>query len=174
MTRRASNSRDGEHLSPEEMSSLEREYRVLVDRGSAGSAFVRLGEAWVSIPSGDDASREFIRGLVDAESADAAVRDAVTKRKRAEHVLSIGSSFNQDEMVLLLTLRTEIELIARVLRLFGKDVTALRLDAIDARLSEAALDSGNRSALRSALASLRRNWKVPVVDVWTRSNVGHD
>jgi hypothetical protein len=126
------------------------EYKHLSSSGAAFSAVVKLGT---------------VLAMADEEElhdATAAVRDHVTAA-----VLSIGTKFSWDELVLVLTMRIELELASSVMALFGIDTTAFDLGTLDAELREVGSLKENRVRFASALATIRRNWGVPILDRWS-------
>jgi hypothetical protein len=144
------------------------EYERLSSSGAAFSALVRLGEV---LAVADDAeihgARAAVRRHATAAVVEPAASEAVGVHGRAVRVLSIGTKFTWDELVLVLTMRTELELASMVLDLFGVDTSPLDLATLDAELREVASSTENRARFASALATIRRNWDVPVVDRWS-------
>jgi hypothetical protein len=144
------------------------EYERLSSSGAALSAIVKLGAALAVADEADlrDA-RDAVRGHVTAATLEAAATDAAGVRGRALHVLSVGTTFTWDELVLVLTIRIELELASLVIDLFGVDTGAFNPSTLDATLRAVALSTENRVRFASALATIRRNWDVPVADRWS-------
>jgi hypothetical protein len=144
------------------------EYERLSSSDAALSAVVKLGEV---LAVADEADRprasDAVRGHVTAATLEAAATEAVGVRGRALRVLSVGTTFTWEELVLVLTMRIELELASLVMALFGVDTGAFNLSTLDAELSKVALSAENRGRFASALASIRRNWNVTVVDRWS-------
>jgi hypothetical protein len=64
-------------------------------------------------------------------------------------------------------MRIELELASSVMALFGIDTTAFDLGTLDAELREVGSLKENRVRFASALATIRRNWGVPILDRWS-------
>jgi hypothetical protein len=134
------------------------ELQRLAAGGAAFSAVAMLGE--VLAIAGDeeyDAAGAAVRGHADVALVEAAVAEATAVRRRASHILSIGTSFTWDELVLVLTMRMQLELAFRVFDLFGIDTGAFDPATLDAELREVAQSKENARRFASALATMRRN-----------------
>jgi hypothetical protein len=88
------------------------------------SALVSLGKVMRVAPPGERAAlhSEIRKRIDETQVADARV-EARAALQRARHILSIGSNFDQDELLLVLTLRQQVELACEVVRLFGVSPT---------------------------------------------------
>jgi hypothetical protein len=82
-------------------------------------------------------------------------------------ILSIGSSFTWEELVLVVTIRMEVAFASRVLAVVGEEPTELDLEILDSAIGDVARAPQNRRTFLSALATIRKNWDIPVADVWT-------
>jgi hypothetical protein len=144
------------------------EYKHLSSSGAAFSAVVKLGTVLAMADEEElhDATAA-VRDHVTAAVIEAAATEAVGVRGRALRVLSIGTKFSWDELVLVLTMRIELELASSVMALFGIDTTAFDLGTLDAELREVGSLKENRVRFASALATIRRNWGVPILDRWS-------
>ncbi len=81
-------------------------------------------------------------------------------------VLSVGSSFGVEEIILLLTLRIESHLVEQFLYESEGIASIVRWDDIDARLSSLAKSKEHRQLFRASQDQVQRNWGIPLVSKW--------
>jgi hypothetical protein len=144
------------------------EYQRLSASGDALSAVAKLGEVLaVADKEESHRARVAVRSHVTADLVEHAAAEAVRVRGHALHVLSIGSEFVWDELVLLLTMRMQLELASLVMDSFGIDTSAFDLATVDVELREVASSKQNRARFVSALATIRRNWDIQIEDKWS-------
>lgn len=138
------------------------EVRRRAASGAALSAVVLLGEVFAaSAPeTRSDALRD-VRAQVSEDVLLRARAEAVQAVDRALHILSIGSTFDSHEIILVLTTRFEVELASPIL---NETVDFRRLDD---ELRVLARSRENRKAFSTALRTIRRNWSVPIDDRWS-------
>jgi hypothetical protein len=144
------------------------EYERLRAIGSYLSALATLGGVAMVAP--EQARQSVVTQLcqqIDPNAMSGAAKEIVSARNQAAHILGIGSKFNWDEFVLILTLRFEIELALPLMCQLGFDSAALDLGSLDAELREVANLGANRRSFLSAMAAVRKNWGVPLVDKWS-------
>ena len=144
------------------------EYERLASFGLSFDAISKLGEVLaVADESEVHAAKATVRNHVTAAMAEAAVPEAIAVRSRVLRVLSIGTEFQWEELVLVLTLRVQLDLALAVMDLFGVDATSFDLTTLDSDLREVALSKQNRRYFMTALATMRRNWGIPIFDRWS-------
>lgn len=131
--------------------------------GAALSAVVLLGEVFVmAAPTTRNRALREVRARVTEDVLLRASVEADRALKRILHVVSIGSTFNTDEIILLLTLRFEVELASPLLD------QPFDLHRIDEELRGLARSAENHRSFAAALSTIRRNWRVPIEDRWSR------
>lgn len=108
-----------------------------------------------------------LKRRVQPEVLSGAAAEAAASWRRVMQILSIGSKFDEDELLLVLTLRQQIELVIVILTTFGISAEPIDLATSDAELCEIARSSENRRAFMSALASIRRNADPEFLDRWS-------
>ena len=86
-------------------------------------------------------------------------------RKHTQRMLSAGTNFTYEEMVLAITLRVELQLLAEFL-LKRRGTIEFAPDLADKDLREVSGYSQNVSAFRSAKAAAKRNWGIPIRSSW--------
>jgi hypothetical protein len=149
------------------------EFNQHVRAGACLAALVKLGEWLLRCEAESDPAtcvelEEQIKVRVDSEVLQKARLEAADSQRRAMRILSIGSSFTWEELVLVITLRMEVALALRVLAVVGEQSTGLDLTTFDSVLRDVAGRSKkNQSTFLSALAAVRQNWGIPVIDLWT-------
>jgi hypothetical protein len=144
------------------------EYEERSLAGAALAAITALGKALRCVPPGRrEGIVAQIRTLTDPQVLANAAQEASAAHRQAARIVAIGSSFDEDELLLVLTLRVQIELVKDVLEIFSVDSVAMDLGGIDAELREIAGSRSNRAAFSRALASMRRNSGIAIDDIWT-------
>lgn len=147
------------------LQKLSPEYERLSSSGAAFSALAKLGELIATAEGQRQDVQNAVRHMVTGAVLEEAATEAVAVQGRALRILSIGTKFTWDELVLVLTMRVQLELASLVMTLFGVDSFALDLTAIDTELAEVA--KMNAAQFASALATMRRNWDTAIVDRWS-------
>jgi hypothetical protein len=146
------------------------EYDKWVGVREAFPAIASLGKAWrLAGPSSSKQRDEFVMDLrlrVDPNVICDAAAEAIAILRRIMHILSIGTKFDEDELLLVLTLRIQIELVAEVLTIFCIDAEEIALRRVDEELREIAKSKENRRAFASAFGLLKKNCGIPVENQW--------
>ena len=94
-----------------------------------------------------------------------ALAEAEQNVSRLKRMLSVGTNFTYEEMLLAITLRVELQLLAELL-LKRRGAIEFTPDLADEDLREVFGYSQNVSAFRSAKAAARRNWGIPIRSSW--------
>ena len=94
-----------------------------------------------------------------------ALAEAEQHVSRLKRMLSVGTNFTYEEMVLAITLRVELQLLAELL-LKRRGAIEFAPDLADEDLQEVSGYSQNVSAFRSAKAAAKRNWGIPIRSSW--------
>ena len=145
------------------------EYERWCAAGAAFPGVCALGKGLRSV-LGEERSafrRELKRRVKPEVLSDAAV-EATARWRSAMRIMSIGSKFDEDELLLILTSRQQIELVMDVLTVFGIAVADIELAKVDTELREIAASKENRRAFLRALSAIQRNGDTEVVDLWSR------
>jgi hypothetical protein len=98
----------------------------------------------------------------------AAIAEAMKKVSRVKHILGIGTTFNDDELLLVITHRVQLGLLAQFLAKRGA-VPEFHLSSIDDEMRRVAGYRENAAAFRSAQAAARKNWGAPIQSSWLES-----
>src|SRR4051812_31030861 len=148
------------------------EYRRLLEVRASYAALVRLAEMdnvlsqegttwpislkWVSIVQKETIPDEmYKKTLAEAEQN-------VSRLKR---MLSVRTNFTYEELVLAITLRVELQLLAEFL-LKRRGEIEFAPDLADEDLREVSGYSQNVSTFRAAKATAKRNWGIPIQSSW--------
>lgn len=94
-----------------------------------------------------------------------ALAEAEQNVSRLKRMLSVGANFTYEEMVLAITLRVELQLLAELL-LKRRGAIEFAPDLADDDLQEVSGCSQNVSVFRSAKAAAKRNWGIPIRSSW--------
>ncbi len=143
-------------------------------------AMGRTGEALVAIASVASCAKQ-VAGAVPAarrvlnrtlqeelsEGITVQVSELITGTAvRIQRILSVGSEYNDDEYLLLITLHTELSLVIWYLQERGLECPLLDLDAIELEIRETGRFPANARALAKAISLMRRNWGLDVEMPW--------
>jgi hypothetical protein len=148
------------------------DYQRLRAAGAAYAALVRLGEIDNILNQNeghDPAVQKWKLSVGQAQIPDAmreaAIAEAFKSVSRLRRMLSIGTTFVYEELMLAITIRVELELLSRFLAQRGT-APDFHLLAIDDELRRVAVHHENASAFRSAQTAARRNWGAPIQASW--------
>ncbi|WP_028350377.1 hypothetical protein [Bradyrhizobium murdochi] len=94
-----------------------------------------------------------------------ALAEAEQNVSRLKRILGVGTNFTHEEMVLAITLRVELQLLAELL-LKRRGAIEFAPDLADEDLREISRYSQNVSAFRAAKATAKRNWGIPIRSSW--------
>jgi len=110
-----------------------------------------------------------IRERVDPAVVASARSEAEKTFQRAMRILSIGTRFNSDELLLILTLRASLSMFLEVLAVVEPGGDLLEFSALDDSMCEVAQARPNRAPFLSAIATMRRNCGVSFDDIWSKT-----
>ena len=96
-----------------------------------------------------------------------AIAEAMKNVSRLRRMLTIGTTFIYEELLLAITIRVELGLFAQFLAQRG-EAPDFHLSAIDDELRRVAGHHENAAAFRSAQAPAKRNWGAPIQVVLAR------
>lgn len=111
--------------------------------------------------------RAEISSRVDPTVVARAAVEAAAVQRKARQILSIGVQFDGDEIMLVLTMRMQVQVAEGVAALFDMDLTGFACKELDEDLRALASSKGHRRAFASVLATMRRNWHIPIADRWS-------
>lgn len=115
-----------------------------------------------------DASRQKVwRDRIDAEELDDDALAAISAELdrqifRVRRLLSIGDVWIFEEIVLLLTLRIEIELVIDFLLARGYISQCPDLKGVDTKLYKISREKSNKQAYAESRRAIRSNWGLPI------------
>jgi hypothetical protein len=146
------------------------EYSRLYAAGEVGSAFTRLGEIanyleHAHLP--ERLTRKWYAALQDVPTTDDDIRIATAQAERRierlQRLVSVGTKFLYEEVMLAITYRIELEMLGHFLEVRGIHG---RLDtaSIDENLLGLARSHGE--LFRKVQAVARRNWGIPLKSRW--------
>ena len=149
-----------------------KEYESFRSQGAEYSAFVALAEMENYLTHADEPRSVVSRWQRSLASVTASEEEIARIQKevfeqiaRLERMLSIGSEFVYEELVLALSTRVDLE----VLRdFFSRRGWLIEVDSsrADTWLDEIAASSANRDVFRQAQAAVRRNSAISLVCPW--------
>lgn len=135
--------------------------RAYVREGHAYAAAESLAEIHCNISGlkGDARScwDEEIRHTVFTPAEHRKIDETLVARcRRIERILSVGEEWQWEEFILILTLRTEVEIVRSLMATYYEWRTEINLRDIDEQMREIAKSKQNSSTFRSALQRLDR------------------
>ena len=159
------------HTVGTELSRRVEEFERFRDGGEIYSAIARLAEIFHSLQSLSTGEASRWRQTVKHALASAGRVDAVPRRvrsnaKRVRRLLAVGTSFGDEEVVLLLTLRIEGDLVEEFLRQWQGSGSGVRWDDIDTNVVALAKSVRHRRLFRRSQEQVRRNWGIPLHSKW--------
>jgi hypothetical protein len=148
------------------------EYQRLLEVRASYAALVRLAEM-DNVLSQEGTTRPISRKwilivqkeMIPDEMYRKALVEAEQNVSRLRRMLSVGTNFTYEEMVLAITLRVELQLLAELL-LKRRGEIEFAPDLADEDLREVSGYSQNVSAFRAAKATAKRNWGTPIRSPW--------
>lgn len=158
-------------MTRESVNQLERLYSEFVESdGTSGTfeSFVRLGEVWNCVQNSElttHTRENWISRIVEAGSrisSPETLQAELDERIRGlERIVSIGTEFIFEEIVVIISERIQIDLI---LKLPSKVVETDRalLKRIDSEIATLSSAPKNQAALRSAKNRVRKSWSSPI------------
>jgi hypothetical protein len=151
------------------------DYQRLTAAGAAYSALVRLAEMDNVLDhqdGHDPVVRKWKRTVGEVQIPNAmrggAVAEAMKDVSRVQRILSIGTTFIYEELLLVITIRVQLELLSQFLAQRG-EAPDFHLSAIDDEMRRVAGYHENASAFRSAQTAAKRNWGAPIQASWIES-----
>lgn len=146
------------------------EHLRLLEGDAAFSAVGRLAEieACIDLPGTPEACRAQWSAVLASVSLpkrriDAAHRSAQAHLARLQRIVGTGSRFVCEELVLVITMRIELDLFLAFAQRHWPAVPQLDLSAIDDEIREIAASAENSGAFVSARRACKRNWGLPEI-----------
>ena len=154
--------------------SLVAEYHEHLNAGAHFAALAKLGElifrrdAQRSQPVDGPAKADIEPTLqVEQHVAEVALSESRDAFRRALRIVENGGKYEWEELVWVLTLRTQLRFVRLALAGIDIDCDDLDLSILDSELAEATASTANRRTLASAVATVAKNWELPVAEIWT-------
>ena len=148
------------------------EFQRLHAAGDSFSAFVSLGEIYNYLSQLDRHGPEVLkwRDTVSRLTfSDQSLSEAlVAGRKQAERlrrILDVGTSFEYEELMLVIALRTELDMFCQFLRERGI-VPDFDATLADEEIHAVATSRQHSGSFLNAQRAAKRNWKVPIASRW--------
>lgn len=150
-------------------------YRRLKGRGAAGSALIKLGEIHNILRYTEVSDhvaqkwRQFARETpISDEMRDEAVADATKMLSQLKRILSTGTRFEPEELILVITLRLELEILHEFL--VERGVAAdFAPDSADEEIVRVAPHPESAATFRASVSTTKRNWGVSRRSKWIKN-----
>lgn len=161
------------------MSDVWAEYEKFRSDGEIYTAVTRLAALENVLFSGtleisvEDRWRDRIRNEnFSSKEMQTVVHRSKAAAERLQRILDVAGSFQYEELMLLLTLRIELELVNDLFTRRTGSV-AVEMKAVDDEIFDVAQSKTHSSTFAKAQVSVRRNWGLPIQTRWTRGGVQH-
>jgi len=86
--------------------------------------------------------------------------------KNIERLLSIFNVWIEEEIVLILTLRIEVELISNVLTFIGYNKVSADFSSIDEKILQISQAEDSKRAFSESVSLIKKNWGMPITNKW--------
>jgi hypothetical protein len=146
------------------------EYDTLKQAGDVYAAFVKLSEVcnWLegTAPSDPEISQRYLERCNSplARSEKENLQRGIERRiSTLAKIMDVGTRFTFEEVLLLITFATELELLKSFLRARRLPISA-ETASVESKLL--ALSERHPQLFRSAQATARRNWGIPLRSHW--------
>jgi hypothetical protein len=145
-------------------------YRDLLARGAPFSALAAFGGIVNVLPQLSARARalwidRLMLEPLGPELVDHAAGEASRERERMRRIGSVGESWEWEELVLLVTSRVQLDLVAEALHFAGHTPKFDLMD-VDELLNRIAKSRANAGLYASARDQCRRNWGLPISSRW--------
>jgi hypothetical protein len=154
-------------------------YRLFYREGAIYSAFVRLSEIanclqHGNLPSTDKGRWADALRVVEATPNDLLSIGGEAKQQieRVRRMLGTGTDLIYEEALLIVTVRTELELVFKFLSDRGVSDLA-DASSLDHDLNEILRSPKSSAVFRSAQAAAKKNWGLPLHSRWLSSDAVH-
>ncbi len=136
----------------------------LLLQGDNFGAAVKLGALWSARMQSAEteyvALREQVLERLNRLDADRLRDEAFARRARLQRILSVGDTFEFEELVLALTLRVEVALVSFLLASLRSEAAfAVDFRECDDRLKEIARERTSAAAYRDATKAIDSHWR---------------
>lgn len=146
----------------------------LYHNGAFQSALIKLAEMnnFLSVYNGSNKIKYKWIDLVEKKftNSNFRIEDIVlavnSDLKKIEKVISIGSEFNDDEFLLILTLKVQVELIADFFNNIGLNDMLPEFDNLDREIIEVSNQKQNKIEFNKAANQMQKNWGFPIINKW--------
>jgi hypothetical protein len=155
----------------EELQESFRFYKKLLGAGVYYNALTYLAEIFHCLPALDDASdRRWTNTLrsekLSAETLNAAIAGIEKDAQIIRRILSVGAVWNDDEILLVLTKRVQIDLLLVFLTEFCSYDRTVNIGDIDERINSISQTKENKHTFEEARNLMKKNWGLPIKSKW--------
>lgn len=144
-----------------------KEYRTLRSAGECYSALLRIAEIFGSLGSLEPKERETQQKrceevVLDESELERIEKEFKEKEGKLSRILSVGNKWNEDEWLLVITIRIQNDLLQSYLFHRGYRFSTCEICPRAEILKQASLSPANQRAFDTALRMARRNWGLPI------------
>lgn len=163
----------------DELESRWEAYLKFYREGAIYSAFVRLSEIANCLQHGDVSSNVIAKWSEALRRVEPTHDDLSTIGREARHqiarirqMLNAGVDLTYEEVLLAITVRTELDLLSGFLGDRGVVIDA-EVGSLDEDLDEVARARRSLVVFRSAQKAAKKNWGLPLRSKWLSSDIAH-
>jgi hypothetical protein len=147
------------------------EYQELFQNGEIYSAVIRLAEIFVCLPSLNRVQqkewKEILEEVSLSDKSIKAIEIGVQKDlQRITKILSVGNKWNEDEILLLLLKRINIDIVLHYLKERYKLALKISLSDTDALIENALMSKQNELTYKKVINQMGRHTLLPIETKW--------
>ena len=147
------------------------EYQYFFSERAYYPALKRLAQIYHCLPKMDKAERvkweaRLGEATVTREFIAAAKTGMAEELSQIRQILSVGSTWNDDEILLILTMRIQIDLALSFVAEHSLRKVTIVTDDIDESIKRIAVSKENARAFDMAVALIKKNWGLPITSRW--------
>lgn len=147
------------------------EYQYLRQEGAYHAALKRMVEIYHCLPQLDKAARRKWTEQIQRETLPdefiVALKVGIEEdAERIRKILAYGTIWNADEVLLVLTMRIEIDLALSFLNEYCSQKVTVTTSDIDEQIVDISKTKENRHAFEVATNLMNKNWGLPIQSKW--------
>jgi hypothetical protein len=151
-------------------------YKDLLQAGEYHSALTYLAAISHCVPKLDTAAQskwvDFLRKEHPSEDAIRAAGIGIEKAAQIiRRILSIGTKWNDDEILLVLQKRIEIDLLLHFLNECCSRQLSIPLDDVDEAILHLANSKENKRDFKLVVNQIKKNWGLPIESKWLKEDL---
>lgn len=151
----------------EQLNVLWQEFETLNRQKHVYAAFLRLADIASVLSCAPPDVRQWYESKLSSVSLDSVAKEhlqegILSQYAKISRIMSVGDKWNEDELLLLITIKVQIDLLLEFLASRGVRFESSEESKISIAISEIASSPSNVKTFKRAALLARRNWGVPI------------